>query len=101
MYWLKQILTGLFALAVAFAIGMWGGSLAAIALLIVAFMLWIVWRLGSVRRGARLRDTRLLATLDPIAARLSRKEPVAPDEIETLARKPEYRPDALRDAKAF
>src|SRR5262245_33466102 len=63
--------------------------LAAIGFAIVAF-LW--WRYTSVTRGARQRDEKLLKVLDPIAERLSKKEPVSREEIANLSRSPQYRP---------
>ena len=64
-------------------------ALGAIAFVICAL---VVWRYTSVTRGARKRDDRLLAVLDPIAERLSRKEAVTPEEITNVSRQPQFRP---------
>lgn len=59
-----------------------------IAALLVAF---IVWRWTSVARGARQRDEKLLARFDPIGKRIDAGQTVAPQEIESLAARPEIR----------
>jgi hypothetical protein len=63
--------------------------LAAIGILIVAFL---GWRYTSVARGARQRDEKLMRVLDPIARRLAKKEEVTPEDIANLSRQPQYRP---------
>src|SRR5262245_34093975 len=62
--------------------------LAVLAIIVLAF---VAWRHGSVARGARQRDERLLTILDPIAVRLSKKEPVTAEEIAELAKRPQLR----------
>jgi hypothetical protein len=57
-------------------------------LLIAAF---VVWRILSVARGARLRDERILKELQPLAGQLSRKEAPGPDAVRALAAKPHLR----------
>jgi hypothetical protein len=64
-------------------------ALIAVGILIVAFI-W--WRYTSVARGARQRDEKLMAVLDPLAQKLSKKEPVTAEEIANLSRQPQYRP---------
>jgi len=59
-----------------------------VAVLVVAF---ILWRWTSVARGARQRDARLLARLDPIGKKIHAGEAVSPQEIESLAAYPEIR----------
>ena len=61
----------------------------AIGILIVAFI-W--WRYTSVERGARQRDEKLMVLLQPIAKKLSGREPVTAEEIATVSRQPQYRP---------
>ena len=58
----------------------------------VALLAFIWWRYTSVARGARQRDEKLLAALDPLEERLAKKESVSADEIADLSRKPQYRP---------
>jgi hypothetical protein len=70
----------------------------AFGILIVAF-LW--WRFTSVARGARQRDQRLLAVVDPIAERLEKKETVAADEIADLSRQPQFRPMLYQMLRVF
>ena len=72
--------------------------LAGIGTLIVAFI-W--WRYTSVARGARQRDAKLLAVLDPIAEKLSKKEPVTAEEIAALSSQPQYRPMLYSMLKHF
>src|SRR5262245_60439548 len=72
--------------------------LAGIGVLLVAFI-W--WRYTSVARGARQRDEKLLVVLDPIAERLSRKDPVTAEEIANLSRQPQYRPMLYQLLKHF
>src|SRR5579883_2566986 len=69
-----------------------------IGILIGAFI-W--WRYTSVARGARQRDEKLMVALDPIAQKLSKKEPVTADEIAALSRQPQYRPLLYRLLKHF
>jgi hypothetical protein len=59
-----------------------------ITVLLIAF---IVWRWTSVARGARERDEKLIARLDPIGKKLDAGENVSPQEIEALATRPEIR----------
>src|SRR5262245_52009872 len=73
-------------------------ALITIGILIVAFV-W--WRYTSVARGARQRDEKLLAVLDPIGQRLSKKEPVTAEEITNLSRRPQYRPVLYQMLKHF
>lgn len=72
--------------------------LIAIGILFVAFI-W--WRYTSVARGVRQRDEKLLAVLDPIAQKLSKKEPVTAEEIANLSRQPQYRPMLYQMLKHF
>jgi len=60
----------------------------AVAVLLVAFL---VWRRTSVARGARQRDERLVARLDPVGKKIEAGETVSPQEIESLAAHPEIR----------
>jgi len=73
-------------------------AFSAVGILIVAFI-W--WRYTSVARGARQRDDKLLAVLDPLAQRLSKKEPVTAEEISGLCAQPQYRPMLYQMLKHF
>ena len=55
------------------------------------FVAFIVWRLASVSRGARQRDERLLARLDPIGHKIDAGETVTAEEVRALAEAPEMR----------
>jgi hypothetical protein len=76
-------------------------ALAAVGSLVVAFVAFICWRYTSVARGARQRDEKLLVVLDPIAEKLSKKEPVTAEEIANLSRQPQYRPMLYHLLKHF
>src|SRR5688572_11569142 len=69
-------------------LGIIGTVAVTIVVLLVAF---IIWRWTSVARGARQRDEKLFARLDPIGRRINAGESVSPDEIEKLAARPEIR----------
>lgn len=58
----------------------------------IAIVALVLWRSTAVARGARRRDAKLLAALDPLDRRLAKKEPVSVGEIADLAREPQYRP---------
>jgi hypothetical protein len=73
-------------------------ALSAVGILVVAFI-W--WRYTSVARGARHRDEKLLVVLDPIAKKVSKKEPVTAEEIATLSRQPQDRPMLYQMLKHF
>jgi hypothetical protein len=62
--------------------------IAGLAALAYAFL---VWRWTSVARGARQRDAKLLARIEPIGKKLDAGDSVTPDEIEDLAARPEIR----------
>jgi len=72
--------------------------LAALGILIVAFI-W--WRYTSVARGARQRDEKLLSVLDPIAEKLSKDEIPSVEEIAKLCREPQYRPMSTMRTSSF
>jgi len=59
-----------------------------IAVFIVAF---IAWRWMSVGKGARQRDERILKLIDPIGRKLDDGETVTPEEVRSIARRPEVR----------
>ena len=65
----------------------------AMAGVVVAALLgaFILWRWTSVARGARQRDERLLARLDPIGQKIDAGGAVSPEEIGSLAAPPEIR----------
>ena len=65
----------------------WKIALGLLALLVAG----VAWRRHSVMRGAKARDRKLIARLDPLAERLERNEAVTADEIESLADAPELR----------
>ena len=65
--------------------------LIAVGLIGLLFVAFILWRLSSVSRGARQRDEALLLRLDPIAKKFEGGQTVSPQEIETLAARPEIR----------
>ena len=58
---------------------------------LVLLLLFIAWRWTSVGRGMRKRDERIIRRLDPVARRIESGQPVSPQEIETLAERPELR----------
>lgn len=55
------------------------------------FIAFVIWRFTSVFRGARQRDEKLIAAIEPIGKRLEAGEPVSPNEIADLAARPELR----------
>jgi hypothetical protein len=57
-------------------------------LLIIGF---VAWRWTSVARGARQRDEKLLARLEPLGLKLDAGHPVSPEEVELIAARPEIR----------
>lgn len=59
-----------------------------IAVLLVVF---VIWRWTSVARGMRQRDEKLLARLEPLAKRIEAGQAVSPQELETMAARPEIR----------
>jgi hypothetical protein len=59
--------------------------------IIAAVAAWIVWRLGSVSRGARQRDTRILRELAEIEAALRANREVPAADIAPLAARPHLR----------
>lgn len=73
-------------------------TLIALGILIIAFI-W--WRYTSVARGARQVDKKLWAVVDPLAQKLSKKEPVTAEEIASLCRQPQYRPMLYQMLKHF
>ena len=62
-----------------------------LAVLVVLIVVFVVWRFTSVARGARQRDEKLAARIDPIAKRIEAGEPVSPQEVAALAARPEIR----------
>lgn len=54
-------------------------------------LVFLFWRLTSVGRGARERDERLFALLDPIGLKFDAKETVTTEDVLDLARRPELR----------
>lgn len=62
-----------------------------IGILAVLIVLFVWWRLGSVERGARQRDARLLEELDPVGEKLARGEEVSAEEVAALVGRPELR----------
>ncbi len=62
-----------------------------IAGIVVALIAFVVWRIGSVGRGARQRDTRILRELAELEAGLRSGREVSAAEIATLASKPHLR----------
>lgn len=71
------------------------------AVLIVAFVAFVVWRYSSVARGAAKRDRALLNLLEPVGTRLERKEAVRPEELAALVRRPELRSLVFRMLTEF
>jgi hypothetical protein len=67
----------------------------------ILFVAFIWWRFTSVARGARQRDEKLLAVLDPISEKLSKQEIVTSHEIADLSRQPQYRPMLYQMLKHF
>lgn len=63
-------------------------GIGALVILVVTF---VAWRWTSVERGARQRDRRLVARLDPIGRKIDAGEPVSAQEVESLAARPENR----------
>ncbi len=60
--------------------------------LVVLFVLFVLWRISSVVRGARARDRALVERLAPLAQKLEGGAEVDGGEIEALAAAPELRP---------
>jgi hypothetical protein len=56
-----------------------------------AIVAFIWWRYTSVARGARQRNLKIFAALNPIEKRFAAKEPVTADEIAQIAKQPQYR----------
>jgi hypothetical protein len=73
-------------------------AIAAIACLVLAF-LW--WRITSVARGARQRDQKIMAILEPVAEKLKAKQPLTSEEIAGLAQQPHVRPPLYELLKYF
>jgi hypothetical protein len=73
-------------------------AVGAIALAIVAFL---VWRITSVSRGARQRDAKLIEALNPLAERLSTGSTVTADEVSALCARYELRPMLYHLLKRF
>lgn len=59
--------------------------------ILVLLVIFVLWRLASVSRGARIRDERILAMLDPLGRKLDNDETVTRDEVHALATHPETR----------
>jgi hypothetical protein len=59
--------------------------------IVAALAAWVVWRLGSVRRGARQRDARILRELADIEAALQSNREVPAADITPLAARPHLR----------
>jgi hypothetical protein len=57
----------------------------------VLFVAFIWWRYTSVERGARQRDARIVAGLEPLIRKLDKREEVSAEEIAALATKPQNR----------
>lgn len=63
-----------------------------VALILLALIVAVVvWLWTGVARGARRRDARLIALIDPIGQRLEAGEVVSAEEIAALAARPEMR----------
>lgn len=60
----------------------------AFVLLVLAF---IVWRYTSVARGARQRDEKLFALIEPLAEQLAAGESPSPQQVQELAQNPPLR----------
>jgi hypothetical protein len=74
----------------------------AVAVLVGLVVAFVVWRIAATIGGARKRDEKLFARIDPVARRLEAGEAVSQQEIEALAERPELRHmlhAALRHAK--
>jgi len=59
--------------------------------IVVAIVLFILWRRSSVERGARKRDDMVLRELDPLGEKLAGGERVSRDEVVDLALRPHLR----------
>jgi hypothetical protein len=68
-----------------------GIAAGAIGILIILIVVFIVWRWTSVGRGMRRRDEKILSRLEHVIRRIESGAAVSPDEIETLAARPENR----------
>lgn len=69
-----------------------GSTLANVGIgLAVLFAAFVWWRWTSVARGARRRDDRLLAMVQPIGEKLCSHQAVSRDEVAAFAAKPEAR----------
>lgn len=66
-------------------------TLIAIAVITVLLTAFVVWRWTSVARGARTRDEKLMARLDPIGEKIEAGQVVTSQEIAAVAAKPEIR----------
>ena len=62
-----------------------------VAIAVIVVVLFLIWRITSVVRGARRRDARILAELAPLQDRLERKVALASDDVDSLARRPHLR----------
>lgn len=58
---------------------------------VVLILIFLIWRLTSVSRGARQVNERILQRLDPIGEKLSKGEPVQPAEVKEIADTPSTR----------
>lgn len=63
----------------------------AAGIVVLALILFIIWRWMSVGRGMRQRDQRLLVRLDPIGEKIDAGQAVSREDIEVLAGRPEIR----------
>src|SRR5689334_22538362 len=59
--------------------------------LVLLLLVFVAWRWTSVARGARQRDEKLLARIDPIGRKIDSGQSVSPQEIDSLAARPEIR----------
>lgn len=58
---------------------------------VVLLAAFIIWRWTSVVRGATERDEKLIARIDPLAKKIDAGQPIMPQEVATLAARPEIR----------
>lgn len=66
-------------------------ALIVVGVFVLLFVAFVVWRWTSVARGARRRDEKLIARIDPIGKKIDAGEAVTLEEIAALATDPEIR----------
>lgn len=73
----------------------------AIGAVVLAVIVFLIWRITSVGRGVRQRDERIMEALRPIGEKLVSGEEITADEVRAFCLRHELRPQLYNTLKYF